>query len=115
MQAPEISSNSIKDSLAVNEKKDLLKNLDRNDMKDKDLLKEAGGWRVILKVMVSFRMKSSVEIEQGEILSAPSAQRWLGLHWSGGLGIQRWKEYAKQGKMPCYFDLIEENVYLTER
>lgn len=28
---------------------------------------------------------------------------------------QRWKEFAKQGKMPCYFDLIEENVYLTER
>uniref|UniRef100_G1SIF6 [histone H3]-lysine(36) N-trimethyltransferase n=1 Tax=Oryctolagus cuniculus TaxID=9986 RepID=G1SIF6_RABIT len=28
---------------------------------------------------------------------------------------QRWKEYAKQGRMPCYFDLIEENVYLTER
>nr|7EA8_L Chain L, Histone-lysine N-methyltransferase SETD2 [Homo sapiens] len=28
---------------------------------------------------------------------------------------QRWKECAKQGKMPCYFDLIEENVYLTER
>uniref|UniRef100_A0A8D0HAN0 [histone H3]-lysine(36) N-trimethyltransferase n=1 Tax=Sphenodon punctatus TaxID=8508 RepID=A0A8D0HAN0_SPHPU len=28
---------------------------------------------------------------------------------------QRWKEFAKQEKMPCYFDLIEENVYLTER
>ncbi|XP_053931800.1 histone-lysine N-methyltransferase SETD2-like [Cuculus canorus] len=28
---------------------------------------------------------------------------------------QRWKEFAKQGKMPPYFDLIEENVYLTER
>lgn len=40
MQAPEISSNSIKDSLAVNEKKDLLKNLDRNDMKDRGPLKK---------------------------------------------------------------------------
>ncbi|KAK3551278.1 hypothetical protein QTP70_013951, partial [Hemibagrus guttatus] len=26
-----------------------------------------------------------------------------------------WKEKAKQKKMPPYFDLIEENVYLTER
>ncbi len=27
----------------------------------------------------------------------------------------RWKESAKSKKMPPYFDLIEENVYLTER
>uniref|UniRef100_A0A3P8NTL6 [histone H3]-lysine(36) N-trimethyltransferase n=1 Tax=Astatotilapia calliptera TaxID=8154 RepID=A0A3P8NTL6_ASTCA len=27
----------------------------------------------------------------------------------------RWKEFAKSKKMPPYFDLIEENLYLTER
>lgn len=27
----------------------------------------------------------------------------------------RWKEFAKTKKMPPYFDLIEENLYLTER
>uniref|UniRef100_A0A672JB44 [histone H3]-lysine(36) N-trimethyltransferase n=1 Tax=Salarias fasciatus TaxID=181472 RepID=A0A672JB44_SALFA len=27
----------------------------------------------------------------------------------------KWKEYSKSKKMPPYFDLIEENLYLTER
>ena len=119
VQAPEISSNSIKDSLAVNEKKDLLKNLDRNDMKDRGPLKkrrqelesdsESDG-------ELQDRKKVRVEIEQGETAVA------LGSALVGPSCVmedfrdpQRWKEYAKQGKMPCYFDLIEENVYLTER
>ena len=119
VQAPEISSNSIKDSLAMNEKKDLLKNLDRNDMKDRGPLKkrrqelesdsESDG-------ELQDRKKVRVEIEQGETAVA------LGSALVGPSCVmedfrdpQRWKEYAKQGKMPCYFDLIEENVYLTER
>eukprot|EP00079_Xenopus_tropicalis_P026638 XP_012820434.1 PREDICTED: histone-lysine N-methyltransferase SETD2 isoform X3 [Xenopus tropicalis] len=28
---------------------------------------------------------------------------------------QHWKDCSRQGKMPPFFDLIEENVYLTER
>ena len=119
MQAPEISSKSIKDSLAVNEKKDLLKNLDRNDMKDRGPLKkrrqelesdsESDG-------ELQDRKKVRVEIEQGET-AVPLGSALVGPScvMEDFRDPQRWKEYAKQGKMPCYFDLIEENVYLTER
>ncbi|XP_017922339.1 PREDICTED: histone-lysine N-methyltransferase SETD2 isoform X2 [Capra hircus] len=119
VQAPEISSNSIKDSLAVNEKKDLLKNLDRNDMKDRGPLKkrrqelesdsESDG-------ELQDRKKVRVEIEQGET-AVPLGSALVGPScvMEDFRDPQRWKEYAKQGKMPCYFDLIEENVYLTER
>lgn len=31
------------------------------------------------------------------------------------LDASKWKEFSKSKKMPPYFDLIEENVYLTER
>lgn len=119
VQAPEISSNSIKDSLAVNEKKDLLKNLDRNDMKDRGPLKkrrqelesdsESDG-------ELQDRKKVRMEIEQGET-AVPLGSALVGPScvMEDFRDPQRWKEYAKQGKMPCYFDLIEENVYLTER
>ncbi|XP_006868865.1 PREDICTED: histone-lysine N-methyltransferase SETD2 [Chrysochloris asiatica] len=119
VQAPEISSNSIKDSLAMTEKKDLTKSLEKNDMKDRGPLKkrrqelesdsESDG-------ELQDRKKVRMELQQGEIAVPPG---------SGLVGpscvmddfrdTQRWKECAKQGKMPCYFDLIEENVYLTER
>ncbi|XP_054944460.1 histone-lysine N-methyltransferase SETD2-like [Physeter macrocephalus] len=119
VQAHEISSNSIKNSLAVNEKKDLSKNLEKNDMKDRGPLtkrrqelesdSESGG-------ELQDRKKVRVEVEQGETavplgsaLVAPSCVM------EDFRDPQRWKECAKQGKMPCYFDLIEENVYLTER
>nr|XP_036847407.1 histone-lysine N-methyltransferase SETD2 isoform X2 [Manis javanica] len=119
VQAPEISSNSIKDSLAVNEKKDLSRNLEKNDMKDRGPLKkrrqelesdsESDG-------ELQDRKKVRVELEQVETAVTP------GTTLVGPSCVmedfrdpQRWKECAKQGKMPCYFDLIEENVYLTER
>ena len=119
VQAPEISSNSIKDSLAVSEKKDLLKNLDRNDMKDRGPLKkrrqelesdsESDG-------ELQDRKKVRMEIDQGET-TVPLGSALVGPScvMEDFRDPQRWKEYAKQGKMPCYFDLIEENVYLTER
>ncbi|XP_032987425.1 histone-lysine N-methyltransferase SETD2 isoform X2 [Rhinolophus ferrumequinum] len=119
VQAPEISSNSIKDSLAVNEKKDLSKNLEKSDMKDRGPPKkrrqelesdsESDG-------ELQDRKKVRVEIEQGETAVAPgSALVGPSCVMEDFRDPQRWKEYAKQGKMPCYFDLIEENVYLTER
>ncbi|KAF0875108.1 SETD2 methyltransferase, partial [Crocuta crocuta] len=119
VQAPEISSNSIKDSLAVNEKKDLSKNLEKNDMKDRGPPKkrrpelesdsESDG-------ELQDRKKVRVAVEQGET-AVPSGSALVGPScvMEDFRDPQRWKECAKQGKMPCYFDLIEENVYLTER
>ncbi|XP_064130705.1 histone-lysine N-methyltransferase SETD2 isoform X2 [Loxodonta africana] len=119
VQAPEISSNSIKDSLAVNEKKDLTKNLEKNDMKDRGPLKkrrpelesdsESDG-------ELQDRKKVRMEVELGET-AVPSGSALVGPScvMDDFRDPQRWKECAKQGKMPCYFDLIEENVYLTER
>ncbi|XP_059963720.1 histone-lysine N-methyltransferase SETD2-like [Mesoplodon densirostris] len=119
VQAPEISSNSIKDSLAVNEKKDLSKNLEKNDMKDRGPLKnrrqelesdsESDG-------ELQDGKKVRVEVERGET-AVPLGSALVGPScvMEDFRDPQRWKERAKQGKMPCYFDLIEENVYLTER
>nr|XP_059883691.1 LOW QUALITY PROTEIN: histone-lysine N-methyltransferase SETD2-like [Delphinus delphis] len=119
VQAPEISSNSIKDSLAVSEEKDLSKNLEQNDRKDRGPLKkrrqelesdsESDG-------ELQDRKKVRVEVEQGET-AVPLGSALVGPSclMEDFRDPERWKECAKQGKMPCYFDLIEENVYLTER
>uniref|UniRef100_U3AW85 Histone-lysine N-methyltransferase SETD2 n=1 Tax=Callithrix jacchus TaxID=9483 RepID=U3AW85_CALJA len=119
VQAPEISSNSIKDIVAVNEKKDFSKNLEKNDIKDRGPLKkrrqeiesdsESDG-------ELQDRKKVRVEVEQEET-SLPPGSALVGPScvMDDFRDPQRWKECAKQGKMPCYFDLIEENVYLTER
>ncbi|XP_075403353.1 histone-lysine N-methyltransferase SETD2 isoform X2 [Tenrec ecaudatus] len=119
VQAPEISSNSIKDSLTVNEKKDLTKGLERNDMKDRGPLKKR---RQELEsdseseAELQDRKKVRVEVEPGEAAAPPgSALFGPSCVMDDFRDPQRWKECAKQGKMPCYFDLIEENVYLTER
>ncbi|KAM5313271.1 histone-lysine N-methyltransferase SETD2 isoform 3-T3 [Glossophaga mutica] len=119
VQAPEISSNSIKDSLGVNEKKDLSKNLEKNDMKDRGPPKkrrqelesdtESDG-------ELQDRKKVRMEVQQCESAVPPgSALVGPSCVMEDFRDPQRWKECAKQGKMPCYFDLIEENVYLTER
>uniref|UniRef100_A0A8C6R8J4 Histone-lysine N-methyltransferase SETD2 n=1 Tax=Nannospalax galili TaxID=1026970 RepID=A0A8C6R8J4_NANGA len=119
VQAPEISSNSIKDSFAMNERKDFSKNMEKNDIKDRGPPKkrrqelesdsESDG-------ELQDRKKVRVEIEQGEI-PVPLSSELIGPScvMDDFRDPQRWKECAKQGKMPCYFDLIEENVYLTER
>ncbi|XP_045846119.1 histone-lysine N-methyltransferase SETD2 isoform X2 [Meles meles] len=119
VQAPEISSNSIKDSLTVNEKKDLSKNLEKNDMKDRGPPKKR---RQELESdsesegELQDRKKVRVAVERGETAVPPgSALVGPSCVMEDFRDPQRWKEYAKQGKMPCYFDLIEENVYLTER
>ncbi|KAG8521598.1 Histone-lysine N-methyltransferase SETD2, partial [Galemys pyrenaicus] len=118
VQAPEISSNSIKDTLVLSEKKDLSKNLEKIDMKDRGPPKkrrqelesdsESDG-------ELQDRKKVRMEVEQGET-AVPAGSALVGPScvMEDFRDPQRWKEYAKQGKMPCYFDLIEENVYLTE-
>nr|KAF6270360.1 SET domain containing 2, histone lysine methyltransferase [Pipistrellus kuhlii] len=118
VQAPEISSNSVKDSLALNEKKALSKNLEKNDMKDRGPPKKRrqelesdsesdGELQDRKKVRVEAQLCEPAA-PPGPSLSGPSCAM------EDFRDAQRWKECAKQGKMPCYFDLIEENVYLTE-
>lgn len=118
VQAPEISSNSIKDSV-INDKKALSKNLEKNDMKDRGPPKkrrqelesdsESDG-------ELQDRKKVRVEAQLCETAAPPgSALAGPSCVMEDFRDPQRWKECAKQGKMPCYFDLIEENVYLTER
>nr|XP_020023930.1 histone-lysine N-methyltransferase SETD2 [Castor canadensis] len=119
VQAPEISSNSIKDSLAASERKEFSKNFEKNDIKDRGPPKkrrqelesdsESDG-------ELQDRKKVRVEVEQEET-SVPPHSELIGPScvMDDFRDPQRWKECAKQGKMPCYFDLIEENVYLTER
>ncbi|XP_069873648.1 histone-lysine N-methyltransferase SETD2 [Dipodomys merriami] len=119
VQAPEISSNSIKDSLAVNERKEFSKNFEKNDLKERGPPKKR---RQELESEsesdgeLQDRKKVRVELEQEET-SVPPHSELIGPSCVMGdfRDPQRWKECAKQGKMPCYFDLIEENVYLTER
>lgn len=119
VQAPEISSNSIKDSLAINDKKALSKNLEKNDMKDRGPPKKRrqelesdsesdGELQDRKKVRVEAQLCETAA-PPGSMLAGPSCVM------EDFRDPQRWKECAKQGKMPCYFDLIEENVYLTER
>lgn len=119
VQAPEISSNSIKDLLVINDKKALSKNLEKNDMKDRGPPKkrrqelesdsESDG-------ELQDRKKVRVEAQPCETAAPPgSALAGPSCVMEDFRDPQRWKECAKQGKMPCYFDLIEENVYLTER
>ncbi|XP_004581476.2 histone-lysine N-methyltransferase SETD2 isoform X1 [Ochotona princeps] len=119
VQAPEISSNSIKDSLPVNDKKDFPKSLEKNDIKDRGPPKKR---RQELESDsesdgdLQDRKKVRVEVEQGQTILPPGSEL-IGPScvMDDFRDPQRWKECAKQGKMPCYFDLIEENVYLTER
>ncbi|XP_059520930.1 histone-lysine N-methyltransferase SETD2 isoform X2 [Myotis daubentonii] len=118
VQAPEISSNSIKDSV-INDKKALSKNLEKNDMKDRGPPKKRrqelesdsesdGELQDRKKVRVEAQLCETAA-PPGSTLAGPSCVM------EDFRDPQRWKECAKQGKMPCYFDLIEENVYLTER
>ncbi|XP_032090894.1 histone-lysine N-methyltransferase SETD2 isoform X2 [Thamnophis elegans] len=119
VQAHEISSNSAKDFLTVRERKEQgAKAMERNDMKERGPLKKRitdlgsdsesdGGSQE--------RKKIKTESEPLAILPQGSPTGRPLCFMEDFRDPQRWKEYAKEGKMPCYFDLIEENVYLTER
>ncbi|KAM9098082.1 histone-lysine N-methyltransferase SETD2 isoform X1 [Sarcophilus harrisii] len=118
VQAHEISSNSIKELSIVNEKKVPPKNLEKGDVKDRGPPKKR---RQELESDsesdsdMQDRKKVRMEVEQLETLPSGSALVGPLCVMDDFRDPQRWKECARQGKMPCYFDLIEENVYLTER
>ncbi|NWX93752.1 SETD2 methyltransferase, partial [Nothoprocta pentlandii] len=118
VQAHEISSNSTKEAGAVGEKKEEVKALEKNDLKERGPPK---------KRRQEVESDSESDGEAGErkkvksegepVDSSPQDSSMVGrlCIMEDFRDPQRWKEFAKQGKMPCYFDLIEENVYLTER
>ncbi|NXI38274.1 SETD2 methyltransferase, partial [Galbula dea] len=118
VQAHEISSNSTKEPLPAGEKKEEVKALEKNDMKERGPPKKR---RPELESDsesdVEAREKKKVKVEGEQVESAPQDSSMVGrlCIMDDFRDPQRWKEFAKQGKMPCYFDLIEENVYLTER
>ncbi|KFW74657.1 Histone-lysine N-methyltransferase SETD2, partial [Manacus vitellinus] len=118
VQAHEISSNSTKEPLPGVEKKEEVKVLEKNDVKERGPPKKRrpevesdsesdGDSRE--------KRKGKAEGEPGEPAPQDSSMVGRPCIMDDFRDPQRWKEFAKQGKMPCYFDLIEENVYLTER
>ncbi|XP_026545400.1 histone-lysine N-methyltransferase SETD2 [Notechis scutatus] len=119
VQAHEISSNSAKDFPMARERKEQgTKATERNDMKERGPLKKRitdlgsdsesdGGSQE--------RKKLKTESEPLSILPQGSPTDRPLCFMEDFRDPQRWKDYAKEGKMPCYFDLIEENMYLTER
>uniref|UniRef100_A0A8C5X6R1 [histone H3]-lysine(36) N-trimethyltransferase n=1 Tax=Malurus cyaneus samueli TaxID=2593467 RepID=A0A8C5X6R1_9PASS len=118
VQAHEISSNSTKEPVPGGEKKDEAKASEKIDVKERGPLKKR---RPELESDSESdgdsgeKRKGKLEGEQAE--PAPQDSSMVGrlCIMDDFRDPQRWKEFAKQGKMPCYFDLIEENVYLTER
>ncbi|XP_009958726.1 PREDICTED: histone-lysine N-methyltransferase SETD2, partial [Leptosomus discolor] len=118
VQAHEISSNSTKELVPGGEKKEEVKVLEKNDAKERGPPKKR---RPELESDsesdVDSREKKKVKLEGEQVESAPQDSSMVGrlCIMDDFRDPQRWKEFAKQGKMPCYFDLIEENVYLTER
>ncbi|NWZ73847.1 SETD2 methyltransferase, partial [Acrocephalus arundinaceus] len=118
VQAHEISSNSTKEPVPGGEKKEEVKTLEKNDAKERGPPKKR---RPELESDsesdgdAGEKRKGKLEGEQAE--PAPQDSSMVGrlCIMDDFRDPQRWKEFAKQGKMPCYFDLIEENVYLTER
>ncbi|XP_027525806.1 histone-lysine N-methyltransferase SETD2 isoform X2 [Corapipo altera] len=118
VQAHEISSNSTKEPVPGAEKKEEVKVLEKNDVKERGPPKKRrpevesdsesdGDSRE--------KRKGKAEGELGEPAPQDSSMVGRPCIMDDFRDPQRWKEFAKQGKMPCYFDLIEENVYLTER
>uniref|UniRef100_A0A8C3QRG5 SET domain containing 2, histone lysine methyltransferase n=1 Tax=Cyanoderma ruficeps TaxID=181631 RepID=A0A8C3QRG5_9PASS len=118
VQAHEISSNSTKEPVPGGEKKEEVKSLEKNEVKERGPPKKR---RPELESDSESdgdsgeKRKGKLEGEQVE--PAPQDSSMVGrlCIMDDFRDPQRWKEFAKQGKMPCYFDLIEENVYLTER
>ncbi|NXS58548.1 SETD2 methyltransferase, partial [Brachypteracias leptosomus] len=119
VQAHEISSNSTKEPVPGGEKKEEVKVMEKNDVKDRGPPKKRRPEvESDSESDVDSREKKKLKVEGGEqVESAPQDSSMVGrlCIMDDFRDPQRWKEFAKQGKMPCYFDLIEENVYLTER
>ncbi|NXI26606.1 SETD2 methyltransferase, partial [Sterrhoptilus dennistouni] len=118
VQAHEISSNSTKEPVPGGEKKEEVKSLEKNEVKERGPPKKR---RPELESDSESdgdsgeKRKGKLEGEQVEPTPQDSSMVGRLCIMDDFRDPQRWKEFAKQGKMPCYFDLIEENVYLTER
>lgn len=117
VQAHEISSNSVKENLARNEKRDQF-GRDRSEMKErgppKKRRQELGSdSENDAEALEKRRLKA----EAGLLESAGPKRGKAGTicPMDEFRDAQHWKEFSKLGKMPPYFDLIEENLYLTER
>ncbi|XP_009079011.1 PREDICTED: histone-lysine N-methyltransferase SETD2, partial [Acanthisitta chloris] len=118
VQAHEISSNSTKEPMPGGEKKEEGKVLEKNDVKERGPPKKRRPEvESDSESDVDSREKRKGKPEGEQVESAPQDSSMVGrlCIMDDFRDPQRWKEFAKQGKMPCYFDLIEENVYLTER
>ncbi|NXM68532.1 SETD2 methyltransferase, partial [Serilophus lunatus] len=118
VQAHEISSNSTKEPVPGSDKKEEVKVSEKNDVKERGPPKKR---RQELESDSESdgdsreKRKGKVEGEQVDLAPQDSSMVGRPCIMDDFRDPQRWKEFAKQGKMPCYFDLIEENVYLTER
>ncbi|NWS77913.1 SETD2 methyltransferase, partial [Crotophaga sulcirostris] len=119
VQAHEISSNSTKEPVPGGEKKEEeVKVLEKNDAKERGPPKKRRPeMESDSESDVDSREKKKGKLEGEQVESVPQDSSMVGRPciMDDFRDPQRWKEFAKQGKMPCYFDLIEENVYLTER
>ncbi|NWH57045.1 SETD2 methyltransferase, partial [Geococcyx californianus] len=119
VQAHEISSNSTKEPVPGGEKKEEeVKVLEKNDAKERGPPKKRRPeMESDSESDVDLREKKKGKVEGDQVETAPQDSSMVGQPciMDDFRDPQRWKEFAKQGKMPCYFDLIEENVYLTER
>ncbi|XP_073533198.1 histone-lysine N-methyltransferase SETD2 [Phyllobates terribilis] len=117
VQAHEISSNSIKDNAPRTDKRETLAR-ERSDMKERGPPKKRrqeleSDSENDAEALERRKMKA----EAGPVDSPASKHGRMGpiCCMEDFRHPQHWKDCYKLGKMPTYFDLIEENVYLTER
>ncbi|CAH2281806.1 histone-lysine N-methyltransferase SETD2 isoform X4 [Pelobates cultripes] len=113
VQAHEISSNSTKDHVTAVGKREHMLKAD---------LKERGPFKKRRQELESDYETDADALERkkikaGLMLSAlpkPSGESIL-CNMDKFRDTQHWKDCSRHGRMPPFFDLIEENVYLTER
>ncbi|XP_073407265.1 histone-lysine N-methyltransferase SETD2 isoform X2 [Dendrobates tinctorius] len=117
VQAHEISSNSIKDHGPRTDKRETLAR-ERSDMKERGPPKKRRQeLESDLENDAEALERRKMKAEAGLVDSPASKHGHTGpiCCMEDFRDPQHWKDCYKLGKMPTYFDLIEENVYLTER
>ncbi|XP_075444214.1 histone-lysine N-methyltransferase SETD2 isoform X3 [Ascaphus truei] len=117
VQAHEISSNSTKENVAPIEKREQpVKASGRSDLKDRGPPKKRRPEpESDTESDAEAREKKLKEAGLTELTTTKQERESFLCVMDDFRDSQHWKDYSKQGKMPHYFDLIEENVYLTER
>uniref|UniRef100_H3AEJ3 [histone H3]-lysine(36) N-trimethyltransferase n=1 Tax=Latimeria chalumnae TaxID=7897 RepID=H3AEJ3_LATCH len=117
VQTNEITSNSIKNILSV-EEREPVKELDMNDLKERmPLKKRRQDLESDSESDMEMREAKKLKLEELEPETSLQSSEWVGpcCNMEDFRDPQRWKDGSKQRMMPPYFDLIEENMYLTER